>query len=35
MALRTARVMATTRAQMRPDSNPQSAKATITPSTRW
>jgi hypothetical protein len=35
MALSTARAMATVRAQVRPDSSPQPAKATSRPSTRW
>ena len=35
MALSTATVIATTRAQVRPENNPQPAKATTTPKIRW
>ena len=35
MALSRATVMATARAQVRPDSSPQPAKATSSPTSRW
>ena len=35
MALSTAAMMATVRAQVRPDSSPQPAKATTNPKIRW
>ena len=35
VALSAARVMPTTRAQVRPDSSPQPAKATNSPTSRW
>jgi len=35
IALITARVIATTRAQVRPESSPQPANATSSPTSRW
>ena len=35
MALSTARMIATVRAQVRPENSPQPAKATISPKIRW